>query len=82
VEEGGQAEWAADRLGGAQRGDLGGLRLLCDESGEATASAFDERRDFDQPVVAAGKMGADARPWPVLGPGDEFYFARTGFSAA
>src|SRR5271166_2492629 len=31
-----------------------------------SAAALDERRDLDRPIVAARKMGAYARPRPVL----------------
>ncbi len=50
---------------------------MCDQ--QASKAALEQRRDFDQPVVAAGKMGADARPQPVLGLATSR--ALTGFSA-
>ena len=54
IEKRRRPERPADRLGGAQRRDEGRVRLLGDQVGEAPAAARKQRRDLDEPVVAAG----------------------------
>jgi hypothetical protein len=56
-----------------------GIGLLDDEFGKTFTAVVEQRRDFDQPVVAAGQMGADARTRPILRPATSR--AVTGFSA-
>ena len=62
VEKRRRPERPADRLGSAQRRDEGRVRLFGDQAGEAPAAARKQRRDLDQPVVAAGQMRPHARP--------------------
>lgn len=67
IPEGVAAERPADGFGLAQAVEHGRVGRCRDERGEV-GDAVADGSDLGNAIVAAGEMGVDARPWPVLRP--------------
>ena len=71
IEKRRRAERTANRLGGADGGEVFRARAGRDEIGETAAGSLDQRPDRDQVVITRLEMRAHARPRPILRPACE-----------